>query len=468
MSDLTKNVIYLCIGIGIFSLALLLRPSPPEFDESQAVGTILFPDLKKKDIGEVQRLVVSQLLPTKPGEMAVQTLTLQREGSGGWSLGSNAYPISKEKSQRIEQLLTQIAQMTIASVEGETARKRSETGTCMPKEEGSKIEPKNRGLRVEIFGEKNTLLADFVLGDKLEIPQQQQAQCYVRSLPGSMVCVSQINRGDFSAKKTFWVKPELLNLMTLDVHGVVVQKYLAEPCYKHPAKESLATDKKMIEKNEAEFRKSPVDYLRKTTNSKSYYNTIEQFRASFAPYENKWTLKDADILQPVPTSKKLQLGAFVPRPDDALNSDILTELANVASRVKIIAIQAKPKAFVNAVTLPNKSIANKIIRELHNYGFSCRITKSGSEEGGEFPITCRVSPIQRGRLIVTHRDGYEYVINFGNMIEDKAKIAQAQMQNKLATLDIWCFVYVQPTKKRKEAKDVPLTARGKLSPEEIK
>jgi hypothetical protein len=375
MNEGTKTGIFAGIAVLVGCVWLIARPTEKADVGPGETGRVLFEKLD--DPAQAASLEILRY-NEELGE--IHEFKVAKNGKTGlWSIPSHSeYPADAEN--RIRDVVTSLVGMKVLGVVTEDKTEHELFGVKEPDKDSTKLGDKGVGLLVGFEDQKGKKLANLIIGKPIK---GAEGHHFVREPGRDLVYDVEIAPDRFSTKFEDWIKQDLLDLAALDIERMKVKDY---------------------------------SVLRTTRGF-----TIEPKFDAIADWngtDNKWELNEfltykqgdgADSLKPV-TSELL--------PGEELNGDKLNELKNALADLEIVDVRRKPSGLgadlkADAGFLNDQESVNSLVSR----GFYPL-----SISGGEPEILSA-----NGDLHAYMKDGYEYVLRFGNV----AGTEEGSDENKL-------------------------------------
>jgi len=363
MNEGAKTAIFAGVALLFGCVWLLARPKEQELQTNELVGEVLFP--KFTDAGEAASLEIVRY-NEELGEL--HPFKVAKNGKTGlWSIPSHSdYPADAE--QRIRDVATSLVGLKVLGVVTNDASEHELFGVLEPNKDSTKLGDKGIGMLVRFEDQKGKELANLVLGKPVK---GSDGHRFARQPGQNIVYDIAIDPERFSTKFEDWIQKDLLSLNAFDVEAAQVKDYSVlrtpqgfaiEPRFEAKCKWDSAANKWQLD-----------EFL--------------TYRKAEGP----------EALKPIPSA--LLEG-------EEINSDKLNEMKNALGDLDIVDVRRKP-AGLGSDLKAEASFLNdqESVNSLVNRGFYPL-----SVSGGEPEILSA-----NGELHVSMKDGYDYVLRFGNV-----------------------------------------------------
>jgi len=280
------------------------------------------------------------------------------EATGVWSLPSrNNY--AADAAEQMQAAANSLVGVKVLDIQTENAEDHASLGVVEPKADALEVGDEGVGLLVSFKGDKNTSLANLIVGNA--VPGSTEKR-YVR-IPGeNPVYVVNLDDKVFSTKFSDWIEKDLLQLSSIDISRVDMQVYDA-------ALESAGS----------------------LSMNRTYDASVEVEGTS-----------DWKLLSLVKYDKEQQPQPVTLAEGEKLATAKLNELKNALDDLKIADVASKPKGMSENLKADKDLVSdNEAVRSLAVRGF--------------FPINSGEILSANGEMSVTLNDGVQYVLRFGNV-----------------------------------------------------
>lgn len=364
MTEPAKTITFIAAAALALFAAIATRPSTGDYDVNDQVNK---PLVKPFEPSDAKRLSIAEFdeetFTPKTFEVA--------EKDGLWTLPSKGgYPADADK--QLGKAVTEVADREVLFVASEAAEDHAEYGVIDPT--SAKLEPGQTGVgeRVTLSKADGESLVDIIIGKQVK---DQDDQHYVRRHNQDAVFIVNIEPENFSTDFSDWIESDLLKISPWDISVVRIRDYTAE---------LLMTLQGML-----------VD----TT-----YRTNMTFR--YDDSESKWNLEK---LEQATNAKKGEFEAVTLADDQELDNQKLQDLKNALDDLKIVDVASKPEGLSAGLKAGEEFVQDQqAMVSLIRKGFAPVRTQAG-----ELEILS-----SEGEVIVTMKDGVEYVLRFGNLKMD--------------------------------------------------
>lgn len=216
------------------------------------------------------------------------------------------------------------------------------------------------GMLVEFRDEKGDALADLIIGKP---DSQDPKKRFVRVPAEDVIYVAEINPAPLSTDFKQWIESDLLKLSAADIETLGIRNYSLVKTGPRTLAKSLVYDADIM----------------------------------FNVRDGKWIPKNL-VVHEGAESKVREL-----QPTEELNATKLNEMKNALDNLKIVNVAKKPPGV--AADLRGDELQDSTIAALEKRGFFAGAAK----EGGPAELFS-----MNGDLLVTTKDGVQYVLRFGN------------------------------------------------------
>lgn len=387
MNEMSKTGAFLGVALVLSGLWWVARPKVEPIVLNKLVGEVLFPNFTDPaDAANLQIVRYSEELAE------LSTFEVEKNGKTGlWNIPTHdGYPADAET--RLRDVATTFVGLKALGVATEDAQEHELYGVKEPDKEKTELGEKGVGQLVRFEDQKGKELVHLIIGKPVK---GSEGHRFVR-IPGQdAVFDVEIDPERFSTKFEDWIEKDLLKISTFDIERIKVKDY-------------------SVLRTTQGFAIEPgFDADVKWNNNK--WELIE-----YATYPRN--AQGADGLQPQPTELL---------PGEELNSDKLNELKNALDDLKIVDVRRKPAGLRADLTADASFLDDKTsVDSLFARGF--------------YPFQINGGPelfSANGEVHVYMKEGYEYVLRFGN-------VAGTQEGTDSSKLNRYLFVttLVDPTK----------------------
>lgn len=394
MKESTQTVYFLIAAIASVLAASWSRPTDVTYRVEDLIGKPLFQPFETEKAKSMRIVRFDE-----------ETATLRdfevAEDDGVWSIPSKGgYPADAER--QMAEATTGVVGLDILSIASRDASDHAEYGVVEPST-NLEVGQTGVGTRVTLESGGGEQLVDVVIGKEVKGEDDQH---YVRKPTQDVVYVVAIDPSKFSTKFEDWIEDDLLKIQTWDIARVEIKDYSAE-LVMQGFRPALALDPR------AELT---VDY--------------DDGESKWTPHELKSYDRDAE-----------EYVTFTLGEDEELNEDTLRELKNAVGDLKIVDVERKPSGLSADLQAGDDLFKDQTsVESLMRRGFA----PVGSESGDTEVLS------SEGEVIVTQKDGVEYVLRFGKLQlsedsgegqnDDPAEGADAEGEAKSGGVNRYLFV----------------------------
>ncbi|MCA9123491.1 MAG: DUF4340 domain-containing protein [Planctomycetaceae bacterium] len=364
MNEATKTAVFAGVAVLVGCVWLIARPTDQgEGRDFQAVGRVLFEKLDDPTLASSL-----EILRYNEDLGEIHEFKVAKNGKTGlWSIPSHSdYPADAET--RIRDVATSLVGLKVLGVVTEDKSEHELFGVEEPDKSSTKLGDKGVGLLVSFEDQKGKKLASLIIGKPIK---GADGHHFVREPGRDLVYDVEIDPDRFSTKFEDWIKQDLLDLAAIDVERMKVKDY-------------------SVLRTTRGFQIEPK------------FDLIADWNSN----DNKWELNEfltyknangPDSLKPI-TSELL--------PGEELNGTKLNDLKNALAGLKIADVRRKPSGLgadlkAEAGFLNDQESVNSLVgRGFYPLSIS----------GGDPEILSA-----NGDLHAYMKDGYEYVLRFGNV-----------------------------------------------------
>ena len=409
MNESRKTGIFAGIAVLVCAVWLIGKPSDRPFTPGENYGKILFNEAFSDPATAASLEIVSY--DEELGE--IRTFKVAKNAKTGlWSIPSHSdYPADAE--DRIRDVATGLVGVKVLGIVTQDATEHELFGVREPDADERKLGDKGVGLLVEFEDRKGKKLASLIIGKPIK---GQDGHRFVREPGQDIVYDVAVDPDRFSIKFQDWIEEDLLGINALDVEAVMIKDYsvLRTP-------QAFTIDPRydaMCQWN--------------STDSKWELGEFNTYRKSNGP----------DSLTPIPS--ELLDG-------EELNKEKLDDLKSNLDKLKIVDVRRKPDGLRADLKADEGFLDNQeSVNSLVNRGFY-PLSVAGAE-----PEILSAN----GELHIYMKDGYEYLLRFGNVSGTEAGTDESKLNRYLlvtALLDEKKFPLpeFEEVPKKPEAADVP-------------
>ncbi|HIA18073.1 MAG TPA: DUF4340 domain-containing protein [Planctomycetaceae bacterium] len=318
MSEMVKTLIYVGVALLLAVTAWVWQPRTAELKVNKMVGSKLFGNFKNAD--EATSLTITRY-DDKFGK-PVKFQIARDAGSQQWVIPSeDNYPVAVPDSgqpdnpigpmgqpagsqTQMQKAATALIGLEILGVASEKRNDHELFGVVEPSSK-AKAKPEEIGMLVEVTGDKQSKLADLVIGKAVADNNEQR---FVRVRGQDVTYVVKIDMASFTTELSKWIEADLLALSPFDIRSVALKDYsileVLDPRTNRPVKQLMQRSDTALSWNQE---------------------------------ESKWSIRHMleykTATQPTPTELA---------ENEELNSDRLNELKNALDDLKIVGVKQKP------------------------------------------------------------------------------------------------------------------------------
>jgi len=360
MSEMAKSGLFVGAALASLLAAFVVGPSADTFDAQELVGE----RLNQFDIDAPKRL---KIIKFDADSASAREFEVAEEG-GLWTIPSKqGYPA--DAARQMAEAATSLMDREILRVAATTANEHEELGVINPSSSNLDAKAAGVGTRVTMSDLNNNILTDMIIGKPV---RDAAGQFYVRNANQDIVYVLQIDPTKLTTRFEDWIEDDLLKLSPFDIRRVNIKDYSAE---------MMLT-----------LQGFQVDWDRRAEMELRYDNE-----------EAKWFPESIRKFDPASN----QYVAYELADDEQLNEDVLQDLRNALDDLNIVDVERKP-AGLSADLKAGESFVkdNTAASSLMLRGFAP--VAIGEEKDANILSS-------EGEVIVTLRNGVEYVLRFGNL-----------------------------------------------------
>lgn len=369
MSETAKTMSFIAVAFVALLAGWATRPVPVDVNVESRVGQDLTQDFT--DPAEAKRLKITEFNE----DSATMREFEVAEVDGLWTIPSkNGYPADADK--QMAEAATSLMDRKILSIASENAGDHEQFGVIDPLSPKLEAGQKGVGTHVTISDIHDKPLVDLIIGR--EVKGATNDQHYVREANRDVVYVVEVDPTKLSTNFEDWIEKDLLKLNAWDIQQVQLNDYSAEL--------------------------HPVMTPQGTLAIQVAWDPRSELTLSYDEKDSKWRADDLKAFDKGAEDYK----EFKLADDEQLNTEKLDALKTALDDLSIVDVDRKPaglsadlKAGVDFLDNPE---ARKDLRTL---GFATVPARDGS--GGQELIS------SEGEVIVTMKDGVEYVLRFGDL-----------------------------------------------------
>ena len=372
MQDGPKTLIFVAAA-GVLSLtAWFSYPKPRQVNVKEGVGKELF---AFEDPGDAASLEIVRYLEDL-GEIHTFKVAKNPQ-TGAWTIPSHSdYPADAEQQMRDAALsLIGIKALDVAT---EDPAEQVLYGVVAPDAQNLKMGDQGVGLKVEVEDAKGQKLVSLIVGKQVKGSQNQR---FVRRPGQDVVYVAEIDPSKLSTRFEDWIEPDLLKINPLDVESLKLRDYSVVQTLQGGA----------LEKRSEIF-------------------------TNWNATDNRWDLEKMVVFkgrEAIPTELL---------PGETLNTEKLNGLKNALDDLKIVDVRAKPPGLGADLQAEAGFLDNaENRRNLMTRGFYASASPDGRYE----------LYAANGELYVGVKDGYEYILRFGNVASSEEGTEEGKLNRYL-------------------------------------
>ncbi|TWT77537.1 hypothetical protein Pla123a_21980 [Posidoniimonas polymericola] len=362
MNETNKTLTFLGVAAVACVAAYLSQPQSAEIDvESEVVGKPLTKSFEAEQAGRMKI--------TRFDEDAASLSTFEVAQDGRlWTIPSKGGYPADAQSQMAE-AVNGVLDREILSVVTSNPADHPEYGVVDPDSPKLDVGQTGVGTRVTVTGEGDAPLVDLIIGHEVK---DSDGLHYVRRANQDFVYVVKINPEDFSTTFEEWIEDDLLKISPWDIARVELNDYTAEMFMSQQGGLGVETDYK-------------TDMTLRYDDSASKWQPV--------------TLREAT------DARRGQFKEFTLAEDQELNSDKLGDLKSALDDLRIVDVSKKPAGLSADLKAGEDFMGNnEALLSLIQRGFA----PVGTQDGARDLLA------SSGEVIVTMKDGVEYVLRFGN------------------------------------------------------
>lgn len=370
MSETAKTLTFIAIALVALTAGWVTRPSSTELDVDSLIGTDLTPEFS--DPAEAKRLRIA--------EFNEASATLRQfevaEEDGLWTIPSkNGYPADADR--QMAEAATAVMGRKILAVQSESAADHEQYGVIDPLSPKLEAGQKGVGERVTISDINDKPLVDVIIGH--EVKDATNNQHFIRKAGQDVTYVAEVDTTRLSTGFEDWIEKDLLKLNAFDIQDVQINDYSAE----------------LVPVMTNEGPRIQVAW-----------DPRSELKLAYDEKDSKWTateLKQFDKGTETYTEFKIS-------DDQELNAEKLDALKTALDDLAIVDVDKKPAGLSDNLKAGKDFLDNAEARsDLRSLGFATIPARNGD---GQDLIS------SEGEVIVTMKDGVEYVLRFGDLRMD--------------------------------------------------
>jgi hypothetical protein len=366
MSEFNKTAIFFVVAAAAVALALFTRPSTEEYDVDELRGTELVEEFPSD---APKRLRITNM-DAETGDIDAFEVA---EVDGVWSIPSKSgYPAdaTEQMAAAVEGVVGREVLMATPIGAGDYATYGVVDPTDTTADEGF-------GTHVRLSDKDDKVLADLIIGKEVT---GSEGQYWVRKAKQDVVYAAEIDLDKFSTDFSNWIEKDLLGLSTFDVSQVMIDDYTIET-------EMYLTRQGFTKGISDEDRRARMHLVYDDEASKWQAESLEMYSQEKESYE-PFTLGE----------------------NQELNEDALRELKNALDDLEIVDVEKKPDGLSSDLRAGDDFMKNnEALSSLMRRGFL------PVREDPNNPASDIVLLSSEGEIVVTLKDGVEYVLRFGDL-----------------------------------------------------
>jgi hypothetical protein len=370
MSENTKTIAFVVIGMLAIVVGLVTQPKSAELDDNELLGQNLTAAFASPD--EAKRLRIVRF-----NEDTADLRNFEvAEKDGLWSIPSkNDYPA--DAAQQMAEAATSLMDRKILGVATKSAGDHEEYGVIDPLSPKLEAGQKGVGTRVTMSDVNNKPVVDLIVGKAVKGADQQR---YVRQADRDIVYIIEIDPAKLSTNFEDWIEKDLLKLNSWDLQQVAIKDYSAELV------QGLTPDGQLA---------IAIDRDRRAEMTLAYNDTDAKWNAT--------SLKQFDEK----SGAEGQYVDFTLAEDEEINEQTLNGLKTALDDLQIVDVVRKPAGLSQDLKAGTDFLSNNETRlDLMMKGFTA--TPGQDPDAGEIISS-------DGEVIATMKDGTEYVLRFGDL-----------------------------------------------------
>ncbi|MEX2317901.1 MAG: DUF4340 domain-containing protein [Pirellulales bacterium] len=368
MTENGKTIAFVGIGVAAVAVALLTRPSSADLDVKSRVGEVL----TKKFVSptDAKRL---RIVRVDEGTATRNTFEVAEKG-GLWTMPSkDDYPADATK--QMAEAANCLMDRKILEVKSEYAGDHQQYGVIDPLGPKLEVGQKGVGTRVTVSDAQDQPLVDMIIGQEVK---ESPGKHYVRVADQALVYVIEVDPSHLSTKFEDWIEKDLLKLSAFDLQQVEIKDYSAQ----------------------LRLVMGPQGRTVMPT-----WDPRAEMTLGYNDRDSKW---NAIRLRAFDPDKKEHVD-FQLAEDEELNATSLSGLKTALDDLKIVDVVRKPQGLSQDLKAGDDFMNNgDALQDLMMRGF----TGVSLTEGGPREIIS-----SDGEAIVTMKNGTEYVLRFGDLVQ---------------------------------------------------
>ncbi|MDA8746280.1 DUF4340 domain-containing protein [Rubripirellula amarantea] len=371
MSELSKTTCFFAAALAAIALALLTKPSTEEYNVEELRGKLLVDNFPFE---APKRLEVSSM-NEETGDLNTFEVA---EINGVWSIPSKSgYPAdaTEQMAAAVEGVVGREILDVIDAKSGDHAMYGVVDPADTTVDEGF-------GTHVQLIDGDDKTLADVIVGNEVK---DQPGQYYVRKAKQDVIYTAELDVDKFSTDFSNWIEKDLLGFSAFDVAQVYIDDYAIEM--------NLVLTNRGLQPDIQWDRGARMRLVYDDEESKWKADSLESFNVEQDAYET-FTLAE----------------------DQELNADALRALKEAMDDLEIVDVERKPEGLsADLQTGQDFMDDEETLQSLAKRGF-LPLPKDLSNPRGGLELQS-----SEGEVVVTLKDGVEYVLRFGDLQVDPSK-----------------------------------------------
>lgn len=365
MSELNKTTIFFVVALVSVTVAVFTNPSAHEFDVDDIRGDLLFEEFPTDAPKRLQITTRSE----ETGDLKEFEVA---EIDGLWSIPSRSgYPA--DATQQMAAAVEGVVDRKILDVINAGSGDHVKYGVVDPLDATA---DEGFGTHVQLTGTDDKVLADLIIGKPIE---GRDGQYYVRKEKQDVVYQVEVDLDKFSTDFGNWIEKDLLGLNPMDVSQVYIDDYSSSP------------EVVINRQGQLEQRLNLVSRAR--------------MRLTFDEGENKWEATSLEQFN----NETETYEPFTLAENQTINEDTLRELKNALDDLVIVDVEKKPDGLSTDLKAGDDFInSRETVMSLARRGFLATADPNNPAGG----VTLLSS---EGEIVVTQKNGVEYVLRFGDL-----------------------------------------------------
>lgn len=387
MKESTQTLLFIAAALGSMLLATQSQPTDATYEVSEEIGKPLFKAFETEQAKSLRILRFNE-----------ETATLRdfevAEEDGVWSIPSKGgYPADAES--QMAEASTGLIDLEILSIASQSAADHAEYGVIEPSGD-LEVGSTGVGTRVTLNDPASESLVDVVIGKPVRDAEDQR---FVRRTSQDIVFTVAIDPSKFSTKFEDWIEDDLLDLEAWDVSRVQVKDYTAElvmqgfrPAMAFDPRSDLTLD---FDQDDSEWKPG----------------TLRAYNRDAEAYED-FELTDTE----------------------QLNKEALDGLKTAVGDLKIVDVERKPGGLSADLKAGDDFFDNRsAVSSLMKRGFA---PTRGDDDSTDILSS-------EGEVIVTTKDGIEYVLRFGKLqLSEEEGVTETSEEGEAAPSGVNRYLFV--------------------------